>query len=53
MTEELTVTIKNVPEDVEPGTDFNVVVIYESTPVLYDSDGNPYADWTAKVDTGE
>lgn len=26
--------------------DFNVIVIQESTPVLYDADGEPYADWT-------
>ena len=30
--------------------DFNVIIIQESTPVLYDSDGNPYADWNAKAD---
>ena len=24
---------------------FNVVVVQECTPVLYDADGNPYADW--------
>ena len=29
---------------------FNVVVIYETTPVLYREDGTPYADWSAKVD---
>lgn len=26
--------------------DFNVVVIQECTPVLYDEDGNPMADWS-------
>ena len=25
--------------------EFNIVVIEECTPVLYDEDGNPYADW--------
>ena len=25
--------------------EFNIVVIQECTPVLYDEDGNPYADW--------
>lgn len=25
--------------------DFNVAVVQECTPVLYDDDGNPYADW--------
>ena len=36
----------------EDSPDFNVVVIYECTPVLYDEAGNPYADWTRKVQTG-
>lgn len=30
---------------------FNVVVIQECTPVLYKSDGSPYGDWNAAVDT--
>lgn len=37
-----------VPE--EQKDDFNVVVIQECTPALYDAGGNPYADWTQKVD---
>ncbi len=49
-TRELLVHIGNIPED-ETDT-FNVVVVYESTPVLYDRDGNPYADWNAKVTQG-
>jgi hypothetical protein len=44
--EQLLVRIDNIPED---AVDFNVVVVYESTPVLYDADGNPYADWDQKV----
>lgn len=44
--DELLVHIGNIPEDAE---DFNVVVIYESTPVLYDAEGKPYADWSQKV----
>ncbi len=48
-TEELLVKIENVPvEDVKDGSEFNVVVIYETTPVLYDESGKPYADWNAK-----
>ena len=44
----LKIQILHVPEeDVKQGTNFNVVVVYESTPVLYDEDGNPYADWTS------
>jgi hypothetical protein len=45
-TEELLVHIGNVPDDAEA---FDVVVIYETTPVLYDENGNPYADWSQKV----
>lgn len=49
---QLLVHIEGIPEDVSPGTDFHVIVVYESTPVLYGEDGEPYADWTAKVDSG-
>lgn len=48
-TEELTVTINNV-EDKE---DFNIIVIAESTQVLYDATGAPYADWSAEANIGE
>ncbi len=47
-TEELLVKIENVPEDVADASEFNVAVVYETTPVLYDEDGKPYADWNAK-----
>jgi len=44
------------PEEAEEGDECNVVVIYESIPVQYDSDGNPLApqaaDWSGKVLTG-
>ena len=33
--------------------DFNVIVIQESTPVLYKEDGTPYADWSVKADVSE
>lgn len=36
-------------EGLEVGESFNVVVIYESTPVRYDENGNPYADWEGEV----
>lgn len=50
---ELSVRIGNVPEeDLKDGQTFNVIVIYESTPVLYHEDGTPYADWDAVLDTG-
>lgn len=44
-TEELTVTIKNVPEEIKDPLDFGVAVVYESTPVRYREDGTAYADW--------
>ena len=33
-------------------TRFDVVVIYESTPVLYQADGSAYADWSITLDSG-
>lgn len=50
--EELLIEIKDVPKEVADSEGFNVVVIYESTPVLYSEDGKPYADWNAVLDTG-
>ena len=35
--------------EIEPA-DFNVIIIQECTPVLYDADGNPYADWSVTAD---
>ena len=37
------------PAEEEP-TDFNVIIIQECTPVLYDENGNPYADWSVTAD---
>ena len=38
--------LKQTPEeDSLLPAEFNVVVIQEYTPVLYDEEGNPYADW--------
>ena len=51
-TEELLVRIGNIPEEITEPAEFNVVVIYESTPVRYDTAGNPYADWTVTLDSG-
>lgn len=39
------------PEE-EPA-DFNVIIIQENTPVLYDAEGNPYPDWDVKADISE
>lgn len=33
--------------------DFNVIVVQECTPVLYDEDGQPYYDWNMVTDTEE
>lgn len=41
---------KELLEDIEEETQLNVVVIQECTPVQYDDDGQPYADWNMKLD---
>ena len=46
----LSVSIMNVPTDAEPGDSFNVIVVYESTPVQYDDAGHPFADWSMRLD---
>lgn len=46
----LDIKIGNVPESVEDASSFNVVVVYETTPVRYDENGRPYADWNAALD---
>ena len=55
-TNELKVEILDVPtgkEAVQQLTEgeksFSVVVVYESTPVRYDTDGKPYANWEADI----
>ena len=51
--EELLVRISALLEDkddLEDGDNFNVVVVYESTPVQYDADGVPFADWSLILD---
>lgn len=55
-TGKLDVRIENIPEDPEEMARFNVVVIYESTPVKYHEDGSAYTiqetDWNELLDTG-
>ena len=51
-TEVLDIHIDHVPSNVTDGDTFNVVVVYESTPVLTNEDGTLYADWDNVVDTG-
>ena len=50
---ELQVHIGNVPEESSEGDSFSVVVVYETTPVLYTADGTPYGDWNVTLDRGE
>lgn len=48
----LHVHIDDVPDDPAEGDQFHVIVVYETTPVLYREDGTPYADWNAALTTG-
>ena len=57
---ELTVSI-DFPKETNPdgslagyefGDNFNVIVVYESTPVLYNAEGNAFADWEFTLDDG-
>ena len=53
LTDELKVTIKELLlPDADPETNeaFNVIVVQECTPVLYDEDGKAYADWNAEAE---
>ncbi len=52
-TSELRVKIEDVPRTAEPGVSFNVVVVYESTPVRTREDGTTYADWGNISGSGE
>lgn len=47
-TSELSVRIDDVltGDAVAEGDHFNVIVIYETTPVQYDANGKPYANWS-------
>lgn len=45
----LNVHISNLPVDAVKGDTFNVIVVYESTPVLYKEDGTAYADWDSEL----
>lgn len=47
-TKELNITYK-FPEGEEKPADFNVIVVQECSPVLYDENGNAYADWNRVV----
>ena len=47
---ELNITYKFPSGDEKPD-EFNIVVIEECTPVLYQEDGTPYADWNSTQTT--
>lgn len=52
-TEPLNIEISGFKEDPEEGDTFNVIVVYETVPVIYDEEGKPNeADWTASLITG-
>lgn len=53
VTTKLDVKIELPEGEPEAGDEFNVVVVYESTLVLYDAEGKPYADWGAVIDLHE
>ena len=52
----LDLKIENIPENPEDKESFNVIVIYESTPVKHHPDGSAYTieetDWSELLDTG-
>ena len=50
-TSELTVTLQ-FPEGATENDGYNVVVVYESTPVQYHADGTPNPDWGFVLDAG-
>ena len=49
-TSQLNVKIENIPKNAKEGDSFNVAVVYESTLVRYDAEGNPYANWDETLD---
>lgn len=44
---------KELLESVEEDRALNVIVIQECTPVQYDEDGNPYADWNVTFEDSQ
>ena len=43
---EISAMVEAPKDELTDGMNFNVIVVAECTPVLYDENGNPYADWT-------
>ena len=48
-TQELKIAIGGIPKEGEDGAKVNVAVVYESTPVQYETDGSTKADWTYEL----
>ena len=44
---DISITFPGTPKEDDS---FNMIVIYESTPVKYKEDGTPYADWTTVLE---
>ena len=44
--------VSDDPYGTRPGSNFNVVVTYESTPVRYNPDGTTAADWENPLNRG-
>lgn len=44
-TSELKIHIDKIPAEAVEGDSFNVIVVYETTPVQYDESGNAVANW--------
>ena len=42
----ITIDVSSVVEKVDEEHEMNVIVVQECTPVQYEEDGTPYADWT-------
>lgn len=47
------VKVEGETDGAMPGDNFNVVVVYEATPAVYDDQGNPAPDWNNVIDTVE
>ena len=50
-TAELIINISNFPSGAKEGESFNVVVIYETSSVVYEEDGTAHSDWDRTIDT--
>ena len=49
-TDTVKIAVNGLLVEPEEGEAFNVIVVQECTPVLYDENGNAYADWNANAE---